>query len=75
MMALYSGSSASGAADPLAVGFDGHTIHVEDMVKAIREQRDPIIAGTDARHAVEICVAIQQSAATGKEIALSGGGR
>ncbi|MGH2371182.1 MAG: Gfo/Idh/MocA family protein, partial [Chloroflexota bacterium] len=46
MMALDSGSSASGAADPLAVGFDGHTIHVEDMVKAIREQRDPIIAGT-----------------------------
>ncbi|MDQ3703478.1 MAG: Gfo/Idh/MocA family oxidoreductase [Chloroflexota bacterium] len=71
MMARYSGSAGSGAADPLAVGFDGHTVHVEDMVQAIREQRDPIIAGTDARHAVEICAAIQQSAATGKEIVLS----
>jgi predicted dehydrogenase len=72
MQEMYSGSTSSGAADPMAVGFDGHTIHVEDMVKAIRENRDPIIAGHDARHAVEICVAIQESAATGKEIKLTG---
>ncbi len=71
MQAMYSGSASSGAADPMAVGFDGHTVHVEDMVQAIREDREPIIAGTDARHAVEICVAIQQSARTGKEITLS----
>jgi predicted dehydrogenase len=70
MQAMYSGSAGSGAADPMAVGFDGHTVHVEDMVQAIREDRDPIIAGTDARHAVEICVAIQESARTGKEIKL-----
>ena len=56
----------------MAVGFDGHTIHVEDMVQAIKENRDPIIAGQDARHAVEICTAIQESAATGKEIKLTG---
>lgn len=70
MQALYPGSESSGAADPMAVGFDGHTVHVEDMVRAIHENRDPIITGRDARHAVEICVAIQQSAATGKEITL-----
>ena len=72
MQAMYSGSSASGAADPMAVGFDGHTIHVEDMVQAIREDREPIIAGTDARHAVEICVAIQESARAGKEVKVGG---
>ena len=70
MMALYPGSDTSGAADPMAVGFDGHTVHVEDMVRAIRENRDPIITGRDARHAVEICVAIQESAASGREITL-----
>jgi predicted dehydrogenase len=70
MQARFSGSDSSGAADPMAVGFDGHTVHVEDMVQAIREGREPIIAGTDARHAVEICVAIQRSAATGREITL-----
>jgi len=70
LIALYSGSDSSGAADPMAVGFDGHTVHVEDMVEAIRDNRDPIISGRDARHAVEICVAIQESAATGKEITL-----
>jgi predicted dehydrogenase len=70
MQARYSGSSGSGAADPLAVGFDGHTVHVEDMVQAIRQNREPIIAGTDARHAVEICAAIQRSAATGAEVVI-----
>ncbi len=72
MQAMYPGSSGSGAADPMAVGFDGHTIHVEDMVRAIREDREPIIAGTDARHAVEICVAIQESAKTGREVKVGG---
>jgi UDP-N-acetyl-2-amino-2-deoxyglucuronate dehydrogenase len=71
MQARYGGSAGSGASDPMAVGFDGHTVHVEDMVGAIREGREPIIAGTDARHAVEICAAIQQSAASGRELTLS----
>jgi predicted dehydrogenase len=71
MQARYGGSAGSGASDPMAVGFDGHTVHVEDMVGAIREGREPIIAGTDARHAVEICAAIQQSAASGQELTLS----
>ena len=70
LQALYPGSDSSGAADPMAVGFDGHTVHVEDMVRAIHENRDPIITGRDARHAVEICVAIQESARTGREITL-----
>ena len=70
MKSLYPGSETSPSSDPMAVGFDGHTVHVEDMVRAIRENRDPIISGRDARHAVEICVAIQESAATGKEIVL-----
>jgi UDP-N-acetyl-2-amino-2-deoxyglucuronate dehydrogenase len=72
MMERYPGSSEGPAADPMAVGFDGHTVHVEDMVRAIKEDREPIISGIDARHAVEICNAIQESAATGKEIVLSG---
>ncbi|MBI3974113.1 MAG: Gfo/Idh/MocA family oxidoreductase [Chloroflexi bacterium] len=77
MQTLYGGTTTSGASDPMAVGFDGHTIHVEDMVRAIKENRHPIIAGEDARHAVEICVAIQQSATTGKEIRIAdlAGGR
>lgn len=70
MQTMYSGSKNNPSADPMAIGFDGHTVHVEDMVQAIREDREPLIAGTDARHAVEICVAIQRSAATGKEITL-----
>ncbi|HEU5316698.1 MAG TPA: Gfo/Idh/MocA family oxidoreductase [Chloroflexota bacterium] len=70
MQQLYPGSGSSPSSDPMAVGFDGHTVHVEDMVRAIRENRDPIISGRDARHAVEICVAIQESAVTGKEVVL-----
>jgi predicted dehydrogenase len=70
MQALYPASGSSPSSDPMAVGFDGHTVHVEDMVRAIKENRDPIISGRDARHAVEICVAIQESAATDKEVVL-----
>lgn len=73
MMARYSGSETTPSADPMAVGFDGHIIHVEDMVQAIREDRDPIIPGEEARHAIEIAVAIQQSSQTGREIVLGDG--
>lgn len=72
MQALYPGSASNVAADPMAVSFDGHTLQIEDMVKAIRENREPVIAGANARHAVEICVAIQESARTGKEVLLDG---
>jgi predicted dehydrogenase len=63
----------SGAADPLAVSFDGHTQIVIDLMDALREGRDPHISLDSARHAVEIINSIYESSRTGKEIILGGG--
>ena len=62
---------ASVASDPMALSWRGHKAQVEDMVKAIREDRDPEITGESARHAVEVVNAIYQSARTGQEVRLS----
>lgn len=71
MLKAYGGLRVeSGSADPAAVAKEGHLIQIEDMVKAVRENRDPIITGEDARHAVEIILAIYESARTGKEVKL-----
>lgn len=73
MREWYSGSRETPSADPAALGSagkDGHTMHIEDMVQAIRENRDPVIPGEQARHAIEIILAIYESARTGREITL-----
>ena len=58
----------SGAADPMAVSFDGHTQIVIDMVAAIRDDREPMITLDSARHAVEIINAVYESGRTGREV-------
>ncbi|MFH1569597.1 MAG: Gfo/Idh/MocA family oxidoreductase [Gemmatimonadota bacterium] len=75
MMGLYGAGAGkgTGAADPMAVGFDGHTEIVADMVKAIREDRAPTITLDSARHAVEIINAIFESGRSGREVVLQRG--
>lgn len=70
MMALFSGKKEVDAIgkDPMAVSADGHLLIVEDLVKAIRLDREPVIPVSSARHAVEIACAIYKSAQTGKTV-------
>ena len=56
------------AADPMAGSADGHTLIIEDLIQAIREDRDPMIGLESARHAVEIINAIFESGRTGKAV-------
>jgi UDP-N-acetyl-2-amino-2-deoxyglucuronate dehydrogenase len=60
----------SAASDPRAIGMRGHVIQLQDFVDAIREDRDPMVTGEDARPAVEIILAIYQSARTGQPVRL-----
>jgi predicted dehydrogenase len=62
------GQKGSGAADPMAVSFDGHAQIVADMVEALRQDREPLITLESARHATEIINAIYLSARTGRVI-------
>jgi len=64
-------AKASGASDPAAIGCIGHIRQIADMVEAIRENRDPMVDGREARKAVEIILGIYESSKTGKVIRIS----
>jgi predicted dehydrogenase len=61
------GSSAS---DPKAIATEGHRIQIRDLCYAIMEDRDPMVTGEEARKAVELILAIYESAKTGKPVFL-----
>jgi predicted dehydrogenase len=54
-----------GAADPKAIGGEGHRLLVGDLVEAIRTGRPPLIDSREARNAVAIIQAIYRSAKAG----------
>lgn len=56
------------AAKPTAMGKEGHKVQIEEMVKAIRENREPLVNGEEGRKAVEIISAIYKSSRTGKPV-------
>jgi UDP-N-acetyl-2-amino-2-deoxyglucuronate dehydrogenase len=67
---LTSEAIGSAASDPTAIGIEGHVIQLQDFVDAVREDRRPMVTGEDARPAVEIILAVYQSARTGQPVKL-----
>ena len=63
-------SGAGGAADPAAIGVEGHTRQFEDFIRAIRENRTPAVSGEEGRKAVELVLAIYRSSQIGKCVEL-----
>jgi predicted dehydrogenase len=61
-----SGKIGGGTADPKAISTEGHRRLVEDLVGAIREKRQPMIPGAEARRAVSLVLAIYEAARTGR---------
>jgi len=43
----------SGRSDPLAIGFAGHAAQLKDFVECIRQGREPMVGGREARVAVD----------------------
>ena len=58
------------SSDPTAIGADGHQEQIADLIAAVREDREPMISGREARNAVELILAIYESAKTGKPVKL-----
>ena len=54
--------------DPKAVAAAGHRFQVDDLCRAVREDREPFVTGESARKAVELILAIYESARTGREV-------
>ena len=59
------------ATEPTAIATEGHQIQISDLCRAIREDRDPMVTGEEARKAVEVILAIYESARTGLPVHLS----
>jgi predicted dehydrogenase len=59
-----------GTSDPKVASNEGHRLQVEDLVRAIRENRPPFIDGASGRRAVAIVRAAYESARTGQVVEL-----
>ncbi len=57
-----------GSSDPTAISDDGHFLIVDDFVEAVLQDREPLVPGSEARKAVDLLLAIYESARTGKEV-------
>lgn len=62
--------TASASSDAANISADGHYILMDDMIQAIKEDRDPMITGEEASKAVKLILAIYESARTGREVKL-----
>ncbi len=63
-------AAKGGAADPADIGHEGHRRQLAEFVEALAQKRAPAVDGREGRKAVEIILAIYQSAKTGKVVEL-----
>lgn len=59
-----------GSSDPKAISVEGHRLQIQDLVDAIREQREVVVPAREARNAVKFILSIYESARTGKSVRL-----
>src|SRR5206468_932214 len=59
-----------GSADPAAIATEGHRRQIEDMMQAVRENRDPVVTGHEGRTSLELVMALYHSAAQGQLVKL-----
>jgi UDP-N-acetyl-2-amino-2-deoxyglucuronate dehydrogenase len=62
--------TGGGAADPKAIGYHGHMLQFQDVLKAIKTGKRPLVDGPEGRKAIELILAIYKSAETGKPVKL-----
>jgi len=65
---ITSKKKAGTSAKPTAMGKERHRVQIEEMVKAIKENREPLVNGEEGRKAIEIISAIYKSSRTGKPV-------
>lgn len=60
-----------GSANPAAISNEGHRRQIEDMMRAVLENRAPMIDGREGRKSLELVMALYAAANEGKLVALS----
>lgn len=71
MLAQYGGAGQGGSSDPMAISFHNHLLQYRDFISAIRENRQPVIDGTEGIKAVRLVEAIYESARSGRPTVLA----
>ncbi|MDR1626286.1 MAG: Gfo/Idh/MocA family oxidoreductase [Spirochaetia bacterium] len=67
----FGAAAGSGASsDPGAIGYYGHRAQFAEIVGALASGKKPAVDGREARKAVEIILAVYESAETGREVRL-----
>lgn len=61
---------AKAASDSTTFGDVGHKLQIKEMVSVVNEDKEPLINGPEGRKAVELILAIYQSAKSGKVVEL-----
>ncbi|UCS92855.1 Gfo/Idh/MocA family oxidoreductase [Echinicola marina] len=61
---------SSGAADPMAIGHQLHLLQIMDMVRAIRENRKPLVTGEIAKQSLALIRGIYRSSREGRSVLL-----
>lgn len=64
-------NKTSGSSDPMAVDYKLHMLQIDDMVKAILENREPLVNGEKARKSLALIQAIYQSSREKKLVEIS----
>jgi predicted dehydrogenase len=57
-----------GSADPAAIATEGHRRQIEDMVRAVLEDREPAVTGREGRKSLELVACLYRSAVEGEPI-------
>ncbi len=68
--ALSSSTLGSGSSDPKAISIAGHQALIEDMIRAVRGEKNNLVGGLEARYPVEVICGIYEAGKTGKPVAL-----
>jgi UDP-N-acetyl-2-amino-2-deoxyglucuronate dehydrogenase len=66
--ALPSGVAGAAASDPAAVGLASHAAQIADLLAAVEEGREPAVGGEDGRAALEVVLAVYESARSGRPV-------
>jgi predicted dehydrogenase len=65
--------ASGGSSDPSAISHVYHARQLTDFVQALQSGRKPLVDGREGRRAVELILAVYESAATGRPVDLKGG--
>jgi UDP-N-acetyl-2-amino-2-deoxyglucuronate dehydrogenase len=68
LQAAPPGAEGAAASDPAAVGVASHAAQIADLLAAVREGREPAVTGADGRAALEIILAVYESARSGRPV-------